>query len=130
MFAVIYVNAQNSRKSSPLKDRISFYKGSPSSFTANPGKPGVPARSINAVSGRINEFKAADIKRDPKAFKQMLLDKRNQEKQNIQSPVISAGNRLSTGKFRFSNYKGYKCTCRKLTLQILRTYIIINLMQY
>jgi hypothetical protein len=92
---MLNVTAQDVTKPyQPSKNRMNFTKKSPPYFPVYPNKslPGVFGRGANSASmPGITEFKAADIKKDPKAFRQMLLEKRNHENLVAQNHIPSSG---------------------------------------
>ena len=95
ILTMLNVTAQNVTKPyQPSKNRMNFTKKSPPYFPVYPNKslPGVFGRGANSASmPGITEFKAADIKKDPKAFRQMLLEKRNHENLVAQNHIPSPG---------------------------------------
>lgn len=96
LFAGLHTIAQDVTQGyKPSKNKINFTKKSPPYFPVYPNKfmSGVSSPRLSAASmPRINEFKAADIKKDSKTFKQMLLEKRNHENRAVQNHTTSSAN--------------------------------------
>lgn len=129
---MLHVIAQDVRPYQPSKNKLNFTKKSPPYFPVYPNKlmQGDRSRGTNSVlMPGMNEFKAADIKKDPKSFKQMLLEKRNHENwaaQNHTTSPVSLGSAQSSD---FHITRDINALAESFP-GMFRIYITISLMQY